>query len=128
MLETAKIISRRKLNGLGRHYGVMLPDGRCFDLQPWGVRELNFEEFSSGLEVRIEQEAPFCNQELVKRLEILAQKNIRYGIIKFNCESFARFLATGKAESKQIKYLAASTFAAGLCYYFLLAPLGVSFL
>ena len=128
MLEIAKIISRRKLNGLGRHYGVMLPDGRCFDLQPWGVRELTLEEFSSGLEVRIEQEVPFCDQELIKRLEWMAQKNIRYGVIKFNCESFARFLATGKAESKQIKYLAASTFAAGLSYYFLLAPLRGVFL
>lgn len=121
-MKKVKIISRTKLNGLGKHYGVMLDDGRCFDLQPLGIRQLTLEEFAGGYDVKIEQEVPLTG-EIYERIKSSAKANIRYSFFRFNCESFARYLATGKAESKQLRYLAASTGAAGLCYYLLRTPL-----
>lgn len=117
-----KIISRQKLNGLGKHYGVYLGDDKCFDLQPFGIRQISLEEFSSGYRIKIEHEVPLT-KEIYRRVTRIASMKIRYSLFMFNCESFARYMVTGKAESRQVKYLAASSFGAGLCYYLLSSPL-----
>lgn len=116
------LISRPKLNGLGRHYGVMLDESTCYDLQPSGIRKLTLAEFRSGYPITREQELQ-CDRTILRRLKYLSQKKLRYGFFKFNCESFARYLVTGKAESKQVRYLAASSLAASLFYYLLRSPI-----
>ncbi len=121
-MKKVKIISRPKLNGLGRHYGVMLEANQCYDFQPFGIRKITLEDFAQGYHVKTEQEVPLTD-EIFRRIQRIGNKKIRYGLIKFNCESFARYLVTGKAQSNQVRYAAATSLAAGLCYYLLRTPL-----
>jgi hypothetical protein len=121
-MKSVALVSRPKLNGLGRHYGVLIDNTTCYDLQPIGIRKLTLDEFAEGHAIRREQEIP-ASPVILRRLQHLSQKPLRYGLLKFNCESFARYLLTGKAESKQIRYLAASSLGATLVYYLLGAPL-----
>lgn len=124
-MERVKIISRPKLNGLGRHYGVMLNDQRCYDLQPYGIRRVCLDKFSHGLPIKVVQEMPLTSQ-IDKRLNELKVKGVKYRLFRYNCESFARHLVTGKAESKQVRVLAISS-AIGSVFYYIFRP-SLSFL
>lgn len=95
------LISRQKLSGMGKHYGVLLSNERCLDFHPQGITESNLKEFSKGLEVQIEISLPET-KESYRRLEELKKNKKVYNLIDFNCENFARYLAEGKSESRQV--------------------------
>lgn len=95
------LISRQKLNGLGKHYGVLFSNNLCLDFHPEGIIEGSLNDFSKGLEIKIEISLPETN-ESYQRLNELKKGNKVYDLLGFNCENFARYLVEGKSESKQV--------------------------
>lgn len=107
-----EIVSRPKLNLLGWHFGVRLSNGICYDFQPSGLRTISETEFANGFEInagtRIQE-----TKEAYKRLMEIKNRKVKYDILGFNCENFARYLVEGKSESHQINFLAVACLLGG---------------
>lgn len=111
-----EIISRPKLNGPGRHFGVLLSSGICFDFLPTGIRKTTELDFANGHQIKREEKI-FETKAAIKRLIEIVEKEVKYDLINFNCENFARYLATGKSESKQISFFLVLTILFGGIYF-----------
>jgi hypothetical protein len=99
-MNTAKLICRKKLGNV-LHYGVLLPNGQCYELTPAGPKLSSIEEFAGGQQVTVELEILYTN-EVHRRFWELTIGKIKYDLVNFNCEHFARYLLEGQAESKQV--------------------------
>lgn len=80
-----------------------------------GVRFTSLEEALAGNSIRrLEKFGGNENQrqEVISRIKKLLGKP--YDLIVFNCEHFARWVATGKIESKQVKTVSTIAITAGL--------------
>ena len=111
------MVSRPKLGGPGRHFGVAELDSaghltRVHELQRDGYREIAFSEFAQG--------RPTHTVDVIRgplaitaraRLSSIVGRPLRYHLAKLNCESFARWVMYGSAESKQVTV---ASVAAGL--------------
>lgn len=98
-----RVIVRRKLAGGGDHYGVLLPDGSVLDLNADGVRLTVYQEFESGLPVKVVYAAPVQETwEILARVQEALSTPQAYRFLVWNCEHFANWLVGRPAESTQI--------------------------
>jgi len=105
------LVWRRKLSGLGRHYGVALLDafGNVISVNDLTnkneIRLLSLDEFCEG---RRAQWGHSCGRDgLAAALERLDQARLDpqvacFHLADWNCETFARWVVTGYGESKQV--------------------------
>jgi hypothetical protein len=105
------LVSRTKLNGIGKHFGVLLDYGSpamglVVDVQATeGVRAVPVGEFAQRRPVSVEAEfdEPLAVWNAWNRLSTIGQQSHGFDIIKGNCEHFARYVCWGNYESRQVK-------------------------
>lgn len=107
-IQTAAVISREKLGGGGRHYGVHFPDGLVVDFHPTGVRFTNIHQFLAELPYKTERLIPQSEVRGARwRAQTAKGRVPPYHLLEFNCEHFANYVAgMVKPESTQINALA----------------------
>jgi hypothetical protein len=103
------VVSRPKLTGFGTHYGVLataIPPfhrDEVLHLTRNGPKVVTFSEFARGRKVRIQEGAPPEKvQEIIQRAQTLLRWPKPYDLVSNNCEHAARWIVSGKAESRQI--------------------------
>jgi hypothetical protein len=98
------VVSRPKLDGIGKHFGVDFQDGRIVHLLTDGRVEFTTPDgFACGQDVAIEVEIPGQKYLEVQDRVLALMRNPRpYYLATWNCETFARWIAEGKAESGQV--------------------------
>jgi hypothetical protein len=98
-----RLVTRRKKNGLGIHFGVQFPSGRVFDITiDQGYRQISKQEFADGEVITVTREIPWSQGFLVQgRLEELRRNSRKYDLLNWNCETFAEYLISGVAQSAQ---------------------------
>lgn len=109
------VISRPKVDGLVRHFGVDFQDGRVVHLLFSGEIEFTTPDgFALGHDVAIEKVIPAEKYlEIVERLRSVLLNPRPYYAATWNCETFATWLTEGKAESAQVAgYVALALLAA----------------
>lgn len=103
-LNPTMVISRQKLNGLGEHLGVQLPDGQVAHYT--AERNLcitSIEEFAQNKDVKVVRVIPtHTNNEVFQRLDQIRYNPRPYHITDWNCEIFANWLTGEKPVSKQV--------------------------
>ena len=109
---TLKLVYREKLAGFGKHYGAILPDGSYLDFSLEGIRRCTQPEFAAGRQVFSEKEVKYSSH-VQRRFEALVNGQLKYNLINFNCEHFARFLTEGESKSEQVN---SSFLGLGLCF------------
>jgi hypothetical protein len=112
---TAAVISREKLAGGGRHFGVHFPGGEVVDFSPAGVRYTTLHGFLEGRSYKVERLIPEGEVRQAHWRARTATGQVRaYHLLDFNCEHFANFIVGAiKPESSQVTGLAV-VFLAGL--------------
>lgn len=106
-------ISRSKLSGIGRHEGVLLPDGSVVHTSiDGGTQVCTYEVFCAGRVVVIEHEIPpNQHQAALHVLHGLLAANTPYHLITNNCEIFSRKVLQEPAVSPQLGFWV----VAGIC-------------
>ena len=101
-------ISRPKLFGIGRHEGVLLPDGRVVHTSADGGTKLcAYAEFKSGHVVQVEHELPVQqHRSAIGVLNDLLAANAPYDLITNNCEIFSRRVVLEEPKSPQVGFWA----------------------
>lgn len=114
-IHTAAVISREKLAGGGRHFGVHFPGGEVVDFSPAGVRYTTLHGFLEGRAYKVERLIPEGEVRQAHWRARTALGQVRaYHLLDFNCEHFANFIGGAiKPESSQVTGLAV-VFLAGL--------------
>lgn len=104
MFNSIFVITRRKKNGIGTHWGVQLPDGRVVDyIQDVGLRFTTQAGFAEGLAVTPVREIPWNMALTVRaRLEEVMRNARKYDLLNWNCETFAEWLTAGVPKSGQV--------------------------
>lgn len=107
-IHTAAVISREKLAGGGRHFGVHFPGGEVVDFSPAGVRYTTLHGFLEGRAYKVERLIPVGEVRQSHWRARTATGQVRaYHLLDFNCEHFANFIAGAiKPESSQVTGLA----------------------
>ncbi len=117
-LKTGDLIVRKKglfsthyIVWIGWHKGILMV---AENQEGHGVRYISLHEALAGNEIlRFE---PFGGTEAQRGLVVSKVNKLlgkTYDLIVFNCEHFARWIATGKIESKQIKTASTLAITAG---------------
>lgn len=103
-INTAAVISRDKLTGGGRHFGVHFPGGEVVDFCPTGVRYTTIDGFLQGRACKIERLIPEGEVRQAHWRAKTAPGQVRgYHLLNFNCEHFANFIAgAARPESSQV--------------------------
>lgn len=103
------VVSRPKLIGLGKHFGVDFQNGTVVHFTDKSQIEfVTIEQFAQSRDVTIERLVP--NQksfEIRDRLIWLMQNPQQYRLGDWNCETFTTWLTEGKAASAQVNGFAA---------------------
>ncbi len=106
------LVSRTKLSGLGRHFGVLVIDGSggsfVVDLQPdVGMRAVSVDRFEQGRPMLMESKLTDSTAvgRAWQRLRRLSTRPGGFDLLQWNCEHFGRFVLSGTRESRQIKGL-----------------------
>lgn len=112
------VITRRKLNGLGDHWGVQLSDGRVAHYTAeHDFQVISIGEFAQERDVQIVRVVPrHLNSEVQARLWNIAQKPRPYHATDWNCEIFANWLTGESATSSQVSGWAVAAVATGLLW------------
>ncbi len=93
-LHTAAVISREKLAGGGRHFGVHFPGGKVVDFSPTGVRYTTLHGFLEGRACKVERLIPEGEVRQAHWRASTAPGQVRaYHLLDFNCEHFANLIA-----------------------------------
>ena len=104
------LISRPKLSGLGRHAGVLLPDGHVAHMTHSGQAIVSLTEFAQGQPLIYEKEAPFHRHQ---QIQWNAFQSIggasKYDLLNRNCEHYATWLMGEEPRSTQVVAVAALT-------------------
>ena len=97
-------ISRSKLNGIGKHFGVHLRNGYVVHLTVDHQIEFTTPEgFAQGRDVDIESAIPeHQHQAVMDRLRLALANPRPYHLGEWNCETFANWITEGKSESQQV--------------------------
>jgi hypothetical protein len=112
------LVRRRK--GIVCHYGVLLatPEGptTVFQLVPAGYETVDYAEFAKGRRVAFLDWRPLAEGPAIReRLEALPGRHPRWSLFGHNCEHAARWVLTGRRESRQVAACAAAAaFAASV--------------
>jgi hypothetical protein len=103
-IHTAAVISREKLTGGGRHFGVHFPGGEVVDFSPSGIRYTTIQGFREGRDYKVERLIPEGEVRQAFWRARTAPGQVRaYHLLDFNCEHFADFIAgAAKPESSQV--------------------------
>jgi len=107
-IHLAAVISREKLAGGGRHFGVHFPGGEVVDFSPSGVRFTSIQGFLEGRSYKVEQLIPVGEVRQAHWRARTAPGQVRpYHLVDYNCEHFANYVAGAvKPESAQVTGLA----------------------
>lgn len=101
------IISRPKLNGLGEHWGVLMPNRLvAHNTAEKNVHLVTYEEFAAGRTVKVVREisqSQWVTTNWRLQQELMNQR--RYDLINNNCEIFAARITGQPEESPQIQGL-----------------------
>lgn len=98
------IVSRPKLNGVGRHVGVLLPNGCVAHLTPVGVEIVSLDAFAQGHPITFDKAAPAeSHWQIMWRAYQTIGRMPAYNLSQFNCEIYARFVMGEKPESPQVR-------------------------
>src|SRR5947209_1964311 len=89
------VVRRQKLNGIGQHYGLALPDGRVVDLNHGiGVRITSAEIFAAGRDVETVRPVDVRKYPMVRqRLQQATTAPPAYQLVGMNCEDFANWVS-----------------------------------
>lgn len=99
----ARILSRPKITGTGRHFGVELWDGSIIHLTPTGVKHVSRTDFLLGHEPKVEHVVPDALVMLVmERVRESLESPQAYRFLVWNCEHFANWISGRPAESAQV--------------------------
>jgi hypothetical protein len=103
IFDPIRVVSRRKKNGLGVHFGVEFPSGHVVDITiDQGYRQISKQAFADGEVVTVTQEIPWNQGLFVRgRLDELRRNPRKYDLLNWNCETFAEYLVSGVAKSTQ---------------------------
>jgi hypothetical protein len=109
------VLARPKLNGLGEHWGVGLPNGWVVhNTIERGHHVVTYEEFAQNRPVRIVRCVPSEQaRETIQRVLQELSAVTRYDLVNNNCETFANRVTGAKAESEQVKAWLISAFVIG---------------
>ena len=104
MEEGFHLVRRRK--GCVRHYGVLVVrpgvEPRVFQLMPAGYEVVDLEGFAAGHAVKYGERRPLSEAPGIReRLEALPAWKPRWSLCGHNCEHAARWVLTGRRESRQ---------------------------
>ncbi len=110
------LITRRKLNGLGEHYGVRLADGTVAHYTAQrGLEITSVEEFAQGKDIQIlRQLHTSMTWQVWYRLNQIISNPRPYHATKWNCEIFANWLIGETPVSQQATGWALLASLAGL--------------
>lgn len=98
-----RVVSREKLLGGGRHFGVVLWDGSVIHLTTDGVEYSFYDDFAQRQEVRTEHvAAPASAVEIMGRVREALERPHAYRFFAWNCEHFANWLVGLTAKSAQV--------------------------
>ena len=101
-----RMIARPKLSGIGEHVGVQLPSGHVAHKTPKGIEVVSLLEFAQGKPVlEIHQVSRSAQSTAMQRMFESMQSMQQYRLLDSNCEHFASYVLTGKAESRQANVL-----------------------
>lgn len=104
------LISRPKLSGIGRHAGVLLPNGHVAHMTPDGQAIVTLNEFAQGRSLTYEKEVPLHRHQQV---QLNAFQSIggasKYDLLNRNCEHYATWLLGEEPQSAQVTAVAALT-------------------
>lgn len=95
-----KLISRPKF-GIARHYGALVGD-TCFQLVPSGFQKCSLQEFCEGHQFTVENEVLYSHAA-ESRFRNFRPVGLKYHLLNFNCEHFARYIVEGEARSEQVQ-------------------------
>jgi len=102
------LISRPKLSGIGRHAGVLLPNGHVAHMTPDGAAIVTLIEFAQGRPTKYEKEAPHQQHQ---QIQWNAFQSIggasEYDLLNRNCEHYATWLLGEEPQSAQVTAVAA---------------------
>lgn len=100
------VIARPKLNGLGEHWGVLLPNGMvAHTTDGKGPHYVTYQEFSAGKQVKEIRKVPMSEkQATLSRVHQEISQPSDYDLLANNCEIFANRITGGAPESQQVKW------------------------
>lgn len=98
------VITRQKMNGLGEHWGVRLPDGSVAHYTAENdLQIVPYAGFAQGREVKTVREVPAERaHEVYQRLGQIYRNPRPYHLTDWNCESFANWLIGEQPVSQQV--------------------------
>lgn len=110
------VVCRPKLNGLGLHYGLYLPDLSVVDWSADSViRRHDPFGFAKGKPIMVVRRVPDSQHFHVQhRIEQAHFHPTNYDLMNWNCEQFATWLAGEKPHSVQIGLAVVGALAAVL--------------
>ncbi len=111
-------ISRPKLSGVGRHEGVLLPNGYvAHTTQQRGPHICTWEQFKANEQPKIERVLhPLRHQQALRLLRELLVKRQPYNPVLNNCEIFARTVLLEEPHSPQVGFWAIAAVLAVFCF------------
>jgi hypothetical protein len=111
------VITRPKLNGLGEHWGVWLPDKAvAHNTADQGEHIASFERFACGKPVRVVRMIPRHQaQQTMRRVMAEISKPSGYDQLKNNCETFVNRVTGEAPESRQVHGWLAVAVIGALC-------------
>lgn len=99
----ARVLSRPKVGGGGRHYGAELWDGSVIHLTPTGIEKVTREVFSCRHEPVVEHIVDASSfVPVMDRVQTALHQPQAYRFLEWNCEHFANWIAGRPAKSDQI--------------------------
>ena len=100
------VIARLKLNGIGWHWGVLLPNGMVVHTtEDRGPHYVNYEEFAAGKQVKEIRKVPLSEQQAtLSRVHQELSQPVAYDLITNNCEIFANRITGYVPESQQVRW------------------------
>lgn len=88
---------------MGRHAGVLLPNGQVAHMTPSGAAIVSFSEFSQGLAVTFDSAAEPHKCHKIQWLAYEAVGRTRqYDLLNHNCIHFVTWFVNGSPKSSQV--------------------------
>ena len=109
------LLSRPKISGVGRHVGVMLPDGSVAHMTRNAAEIVSLEAFAQSHAVRMDKAAaPGAHAQIRWRAVCSAGSAANYRLVDRNCEHYASWLMGEPPRSQQVAGAAVLFFFAAL--------------